>query len=45
MSVPQADEDLEYGRKDLADGFRTGVCEVVEEDKAQEFVRRGHLIS
>lgn len=41
--VLQATEDLEFGRKDIAESCPTGIYEVVEEE-GQEFLRHGFFI-
>ena len=44
-AIPQSEEDLEFGRKDLEAGCASGVYEEVAAWEAEDLVRRGYLIS
>ena len=44
-AIPQSEDDLEFGRKDLESGCKSGVYEEVSQEEAEDLVRRGYLIS
>jgi hypothetical protein len=44
-AVPQGEEDMEFGRKDLRAGCAAGIYEEVGAEEVQEILRTGRMVS